>query len=269
MRMALWQTVPQADINQALQGLDRALAEAKGKGADVLVTPEMFLGGYNIGAEKCAEHASVADETLHVVKQLCKSHDIAAVVGLALPNPERPFNAAVAIEANGDEVARYHKTHLYGDVDRHQFCAGDTLSEVFDLHGWRVGLSICYDIEFPEVARNLAAQGADLIIVPTANMVPFESVACLLVPARAQENAVYVAYANYVGTERAFQYNGRSCVCGPHGGDLARADGEAEKMLYAGLDKGVLTACRLQQTHLNDRRADLYALHNPKSLFDE
>ena len=140
MRIALWQTVPQMDIDQALKGLNCALAEAKGAGTDVLVTPEMFLGGYNIGAEKCAEHAGIAEDALEAVKQMCKRYGISVVVGLALPNAQRPFNAAVAIDANGDEVARYHKTHLYGDVDRRQFSAGDTVSHVFDLAGWRVGL---------------------------------------------------------------------------------------------------------------------------------
>lgn len=269
MRMAIWQTIPRMDVYQALKGLDRALGEAKGVGTHVLVTPEMFLGGYNVGAEKCAELASSADETLQAVKLMCKRHEIAVVVGLALPNTERPFNAAVAINASGDEVARYHKTHLYGDVDRRQFSAGDALSGVFDLQGWRVGLGICYDIEFPEVARNLALKGAELIIVPTANMIPFKSVATRLVPARAEENAICVAYANYVGAEGEFQYNGHSCVCGPDGDDLARADGQTEKLLFVDLDNEIINRSRLQQTHLKDRRAELYTANNPKSLIDE
>lgn len=259
MRMALWQTSPQVDVERALARLDRAMGSARTEGASVLVTPEMFLGGYNVGMKRCVENASFADETLIAVRQMCKRHGMAVVVGLALPHPDRPFNAAVAIDARGDEIARYHKTHLYGDVDRSQFTEGDALSAVFDLQGWRVGLAICYDIEFPEVARNLALKGADLVIVPTANMVPFESVPIRLVPARAEENAIFVAYANYVGAEGQFQYNGHSCVCGPDGTDFARADGETEQMLLADLEKGSLEAGRLRQTHLKDRRPDLYA----------
>jgi predicted amidohydrolase len=88
-------------------------------------------------------------------------------------------------------------------------------------------------------------------------MAPYESVATRLVPARAEENAVYLAYANYAGREGAFHYFGLSCVCGPDGTDLSRA-GRGEEMIFADLDKAELAEARAQATHLADRRPELY-----------
>ena len=257
MKLALWQTYPRASVGAALDALTEAAKAAKTQNADLLVTPEMFLGGYNIGAEKIADHAKKSQDALGRLKAIARAHDIALVAGLALVGKPRPHNACVAIDKTGEEVARYHKTHLFGDVDRAQFTAGSTLSPVFDLNGWRVGLAICYDIEFPELARSVALDGADLIVTPTANMTPFDSVATRLVPARAQENTLYVAYCNYTGSEAPFAYNGLSCVSGPDGADLARAKGD-EEIIYAHLDRDVLRQARKTQDYLSERRPELY-----------
>ncbi len=162
------------------------------------------------------------------------------------------------MDRSGETLATYAKTHLFGDVDRAQFVAGDGYAPVVELGGWRLGLAICYDIEFPETARLLALAGAEAILAPTANMAPFDSVALRLVPSRAEENALYVAYANYCGSEGEFDYVGLSCVCGPDGGDLARA-GRGPEMIFADLDRGALAAARSRSTQLADRRPDLYA----------
>lgn len=258
MKLALWQTEPFHDPAQGLDALDHTAQRARAMGADLLLTPEMVLGGYNIGAAPCQDLATRADTLIFALKSIAQKHEIALVAGLALPGADKPFNGAIALDKTGAEQQRYHKTHLFGEVDRSQFSPGDVLSGVFQLAGWSVGLAICYDIEFPEVARALRDQGADLILVPTANMIPFDSVATRLVPARAEENAVYVGYANYIGTEGAFTYGGLSCICGPDGDDLARASRSAPDLILAQLDRALLTAHRRVQTHLSDRRLDLY-----------
>ncbi|MFL4468485.1 carbon-nitrogen hydrolase family protein [Tateyamaria armeniaca] len=257
MKLALWQTRPVSGIEAALKALSDVAEIAASEGADLLVTPEMYVGGYNIGAERTAAHADKAPFVVESLKAIAKTRGIALVAGLALPGNPRPYNACVAIDKTGEEVARYHKTHLFGGVDRTQFTAGDALSPVFDLNGWKVALAICYDVEFLELTRALALRGAETIICPTANMTPFDSVATRLVPARAEENAIYMAYCNYVGAEGQFAYNGLSCVAAPDGNDLVRG-AEADDMLYATLDRAALNAARKAQTHLTDRRADLY-----------
>ena len=257
MKLALWQTHPRSSITLALTALREAAQTAAAQGTDVLITPEMFVGGYNIGPDRIAAHADESTQTIASLKSIAKTHDIALVVGLPLPVSPRPFNACVVIDNTGQEIARYHKTHLYGDVDRAQFSAGTELSGVFELAGWKVALAICYDVEFPELTRALALRGAEVILTPTANMEPFDSIATRLVPARAEENGLYVAYCNYIGAEGQFTYNGLSCTSGPDGVDHARTE-KGEAMLYATLDREVLTRARQRQTHLHDRRPDLY-----------
>lgn len=258
MKAALWQTTPGSDMDFCLDRLGAAVAEAAGAGADLFISPEMFIGGYNIGAGPVAKNASLFETVQNDLCNLAAAHHIALVIGLPTPNAGLPFNSCIAIDKTGDIRAIYHKTHLFGGVDRAQFTAGERLSPVIELCGWQIGLAVCYDIEFPEVARNLALHGADLIVTPTANMEPFDSVALRLVPARAEENAVYVAYCNYLGTEGHFDYNGLSCICGPDGNDLIRAGKDQTGLFYATLDRDALQAARENQFHLRDRRHDLY-----------
>ncbi|MFK7837391.1 MAG: carbon-nitrogen hydrolase family protein [Sulfitobacter sp.] len=257
MKIALWQTHPRSDVASALDALSDAAQAAAAHGADVLVTPEMFVGGYNIGAARIAAHAGQSAQVLSALKDMCRAHEIAMIAGLALSAEPRPYNACVAIDSAGQEVARYLKTHLFGGVDRAQFSGGSTLSPVFELGGWKVALAICYDVEFPELTRALALRGAEIVVTPTANMEPFDSVANRLVPARAEENGLYLAYCNYVGAEDQFTYNGLSCVVGPDGEDRTRGE-KAQALLYATLDHDAVTHARQAQTHLLDRRADLY-----------
>ena len=95
--------------------------------------------------------------------------------------PERDgsnvYNAVVVVGADGTVLARYRKTHLFGDVDREQFSEGGIEPPIFEIDGFKIGLLICYDVEFPENVRALALQGADFVIVPTALMQPFDVVA--------------------------------------------------------------------------------------------
>ena len=117
---------------------------------------------------------------------------------------------------------------------------------------------ICYDVEFPEATRALALAGADLIAVPTANMAEYDFVARSLVPVRAYENQLFVAYANFTGPEGALQYGGLSVVAGPDGATLAQAERE-ETLLIATLDEKRLTAARKAAQHVRD----LTVLRNP------
>ena len=255
MRLALLQTYPVTGVDQGFEALDRWAAEAKARDADVLITPEMFMSGYAIGAEAVREAADAIDPA--ALSEIAWKHGVALVVGLPERDGEHIYNAAWLIDAEGKIRLRYHKTHLFGDVDRAQFSAGQTLSEVVELGGFRVSLGICYDIEFPELARDAAVKGAEAILVPTANMEPFTSVPMRLVPARAEENAVYVAYANYIGPEAQFVYCGLSCLSGPNGEDVARAALE-ECLLIGEISHDAIVETRRVLTHLPDRRTDLY-----------
>jgi predicted amidohydrolase len=266
LRLALWQTPlsPSGDGAQpGLPALNAAMASAAAQGAHWLVTPEMALTGYAIGAERVRALAETADGPLaEAVAALAQRHGVGVVYGFPEHNGEqRPFNSVQAISARGERLGLYRKTHLYGAVDAAQFNPGDSPPPVFDANGWRIGLLICYDVEFPEPARDLALRGADLVLVPTANMAEFPEVVQRLVPARACENRLFVAYANACGLEhtaaQTVHYGGLSTLCGPMGEVLTQA-GDTPVLLLHTLQRSDLVAAR-QSSQLPLRRPGLYA----------
>jgi predicted amidohydrolase len=261
MRIAIYQGPAEAgSVARNLDLLEAMAKEAAGRGARLMICPEMFLSGYNVGPEQASRLAEPADgPSLARVGALACGHRIALLLGY----PERGgdgaiYNAACLVGRDGRSLANYRKCHLFGDLDRDMFRPGESPPAVIELDGVRVGLLICYDVEFPESVRLLALAGADLVAVPTALMDPFEVVVRTLVPARAVENQVFLAYANRCGREGDLRYCGLSCVVGPDGTDLVRA-GRAKELIFADLDLDRLRAARTLSPYLSDRRPELYA----------
>lgn len=246
--------------------LERRVAEASRAGASVLMVPEAFLTGYHIGNDASRVRALPNDSAVFdALSALALQHRIALVVGYIGQRVPRDqagpglANCACLIDATGQRLLNYEKTHLFGQTDRSRFVPGESLSDVVVLDGMPVALAICYDIEFPELVRSLALAGARLLLVPTASMLPYDGVPLRMVPARAEENGVFIAYANYCGTERDFDYAGLSCIVGPDGLDLARA-GKEPDLLIADLDARAVDVVREAINYHVDRRPELYRL---------
>jgi predicted amidohydrolase len=259
LRLALWQCPYPDSTAAALQRLDGAAARAAAQGVDLLVCPEMSLTGYLLGADRVQALAEPAYGPLsQAVGAIALRHSVAIVYGYPERHSQgdRPFNAVQAIGPQGQTLGQGRKTHLYGEADQRQFSPGPQASQVFEWHGWRIGLLVCFDVEFPETVRLLALQGAELVLVPTANMVGFDEVPRLLVPARACENRLFVAYANACGAEADTVYGGLSTVCGPTGRVLDQA-GQLADWRVQDLPRSALAAARTsdQRPH---RRPDLY-----------
>ena len=258
MRVALYQCPP-LPLNVAgnLQRLQTVASQAKD--VDVLVVPEMFLTGYNIGAQAVAELAQPQDgDAAQQIAELAKACNMAIVYGY----PERGadghiYNSAQLIDAHGKSLCNYRKTHLFGELDHSMFSQGPNSFPVIELNGWKLGLLICYDLEFPENTRRLALAGAEVIVVPTANMVPFEFIADVTVRCRAFENHCYVAYANYCGHEGEIHYCGQSSIAAPNGKQIALAE-QDETLLVATLQRQQLTDAKSGNFYLADRRPELY-----------
>ena len=259
MRVALLQGPAETPDPQAgLAAVADAAARAAAAGARLLVTPEMSLTGYAIGADRVAALAEpVPGPLTDRVAAIAAEHGLAIAVGLPVRTPAGVANTVVVVDSDGSLLAGYAKAHLYGDVDRDAFVPGDVGVVQFRLDGVVVGLLVCYDVEFPEAVRAHALAGTELLVVPTGLMDPYGHVGTVLVPARAYESQVFVAYTNRTGAEGEFVYCGASCVIAPDGTELARA-GRGEELLVADVDPAVLTASRRVNTHLADRRPELY-----------
>ncbi|MFF3416774.1 carbon-nitrogen hydrolase family protein [Streptomyces sp. NPDC002698] len=271
MRTALLQSSGRpGSVVENLKVLDEAAGRAAAAGAGLIVTSEMFLTGYAIG-DGIARLAEPADgDSADAVAEIATRHGVAVAYGY--PEREaarsgseaagadggaRVFNSVQLISADGTRLANYRKTHLFGCFEHDHFTPGDQPVVQAELNGLRVGLMICYDVEFPENVRGHALAGTDLLLVPTAQMHPFQFVAESVVPVRAFENQMYVAYVNRTGPEGEFEFVGLSTLAGPDGVARARA-GRGEELVVADADPVLLAASRETNPYLKDRRPGLY-----------
>ncbi|MET9127978.1 MULTISPECIES: carbon-nitrogen hydrolase family protein [unclassified Streptomyces] len=258
MRTALLQSSGRpGSVVENLKVLDEAAGRAAAAGAGLLAAPEMFLTGYAIG-DDIGRLAEPADgEAADAIAEIAARHGVAVAYGYPERSGERVHNSAQLISADGTRLANYRKTHLFGCFERDHFTPGDQPVVQAELNGLRVGLMICYDVEFPENVRAHALAGTDLLVVPTAQMHPFQFVAESVVPVRAFENQMYVAYVNRVGVEGEFEFVGLSTLAGPDGVARTRA-GRAEELVLADADPAFLAASRETNPYLRDRRPGLY-----------
>ncbi|MDT8912192.1 carbon-nitrogen hydrolase family protein [Amycolatopsis sp. PS_44_ISF1] len=240
------------------EDLPAAMAEASAKGAGLVLTAEMITSGYAIGAAAVAERAEAPDGPVaQDLAELAREHGVALAYGYPERDGDTVYNSVQLLSAQGEQLANYRKTHLFGELDHSQFSPGRELVVQARLDGLRVGLLICYDVEFPEAVRAHALSGTQLLLVPTALMRPYELIAETLVPARAYESQLYVAYANRCDTEGELAYCGLSTVVAPTGAVLAKA-GDGPALISAEVDVATLESSRAENTHLADRRPGLY-----------
>lgn len=233
MIVGLYQAPQPSSMQEGLATIATALSAAARSSADMLVFPEAFLPGYTAVHR---ERPEAWDEVQDDIANLCRRHEVGVTIGLPEYVEDRLFNTAQAFAHDGTHLASYRKIQMFGPDERALYTSGDTY-EIFDFKGRRFGLLICYDAEFPEHVRQLAKLGAEVILVPTANMMPFVNVNQILIPARAAENAVTIVYANYCGTSGGLEYVGLSAIHGPDGYPLG-AKGTGEGLLIAELPDG-------------------------------
>lgn len=221
------------DIRQNLESIRSTAIAAQQLDVDVIVFPELYVTGYNIG-DKLIELAQPLDgQICSDLTDIALEFSVSIVCGFPETDGNQLFNSAVAIDKQGNLVGHHRKVFLFGEAEKKRFIAGNHF-HIFELEGHKCGLSICYDIEFPEAIRDLAKQGAEIIFNPTANMQPYVEVPLTLARARALENGVVVIYANLCGEENGLEYTGLSAIIGPNGVDIARA-GASPTMLISSI----------------------------------
>ncbi|WP_241649120.1 carbon-nitrogen hydrolase family protein [Paenirhodobacter populi] len=236
MKLILSQPMPtDGRIEAAFAHVETLLAVARAAGADMVLLPELFLPGYN----RPDLHGTLAQPLdgpwIARLRQMARDSRCGITLGLAERDGAEVYNTAVAIGPDGTILASYRKIQLFGPMERASFRPGDAPPPVFAFGKRRLGLLICYDIEFPAHAADLARRGAGIILVPTANPEGYEFVADVLVPARAHENALIVAYANFCGSEEGLRFSGRSVIAGPDARAIAGAGALTEAILIVTL----------------------------------
>ena len=258
MRIAIFQGAARLlDPAANLARLDELAAICALERAELLIAPELFLTGYNLGADAKSVAEPVDGPSARKAAAIASRHQVALAYGYPEASESGIFNAAMVIGKDGGVLANYRKAHLFGELERRCFTAGADVVTA-RIGPLTIGLAICYDIEFPEFIRALVLKGADLLVVPTCLTPPYWEIPTTIVRARAYENQVFVAYANHIGRERDLDYIGLSGIVGPDGRDIARAGQSNETLLFADIDPGGYAASRAANTYLRDRRPELY-----------
>jgi len=228
-----------------------AIKAAKG-GADQLITPELSVPGYGAGDAFPDLSCDRMGAQIKALQKISSDHNIALVVGFAEKEGGEIYNSAAFIVGNNEPIC-YRKSHLYGTYEKFHFSAEEPKTVLIDFKGYKLGFLICYDVEFPENVRRLAMAGADLVLVPTA--LPKDQyapmVARTVVPCRAFENQIFVAYANHCGSDGVFAYQGQSVIVAPDGEILASAE-DQETVLIADCKPARYSESRSANSYLKD-----------------
>ncbi|MEU4212529.1 carbon-nitrogen hydrolase family protein [Streptomyces sp. NPDC026206] len=260
LRTALYQGpsgVPSSTAD-SLDALAAAARRAAAAGARLLLTNELYLTGYALGAAVRDRAEPASGPGAGAVARIATEHGLAIGYGYPERDGETVYNSLQLIGPDGTSLANYRKTHLFGEYETASFTPGRDPLVQADFGGLRLGLLICYDVEFPETVRAHALAGTELLLAPTALMRPYEIVPQTIIPARAWESQLYIAYANRCGAEGDLAFAGLSCLAAPDGTVRARA-GAGEDLIVADVDPALLKASRAENTYLSDRRPELYA----------
>ena len=266
-------TVALAQINIALGDpaaniarLPGLAAEAKARGAGLLVLPELWSSGYDL--ERASELAVALDDGAFSAMAEQARRNQLAICGSALAcqpgrrgqpleRASQPTNTAALYNADGLLVLAYSKLHLFGLMREDQFLAPGDDAPLAETPWGNIALAICYDLRFPELFRSYAVRGASVIIMPAEWPHPRVEHWRTLVRARAIENQCFVVACNRVGSDRANQFCGRSLVVDPWGNTLAEG-GDAEELLIATFDLALVATVRERMSVLRDRRPEYY-----------
>ncbi|MFG2332119.1 nitrilase-related carbon-nitrogen hydrolase [Streptomyces sp. NPDC048604] len=258
------------DVEGNRAAADRAIEAAAAAGVKVLVLPELANTGYVFrDAAHAAELAEPADgPTVTAWAEAAARHDMVLVAGFCERDETGTTrNSAVLVDPTGVRAV-YRKAHLFGAIEKAAFVPGDERPPVVDTAVGRIGVMVCYDVEFPEWVRDVALRGAQLLCAPV-NWPLFprpegeRAAEVIRVQADAAVNRMFVAACDRTGTENGVEWTGGSVITDPDGFPLAGPATETgESLLVAACALGQARDKRIGDHNdvFADRRPDLYDL---------
>jgi N-carbamoylputrescine amidase len=270
VRAALIQAQANMPKQEAIDKHVKMIADAAGQGAQVVGLQEIFHGPYFCAEQDPKWYATAEPEdgpTVSRMREVAREHGVVLIVPWY--EEEQPgvyYNTACVIERDGTIVGKYRKTHIpqVGPCfwEKFYFKPGNLGYPVWETSAGRLGLIICYDRHFPEVARELGLKGAELVFNPSATV---ESLSRYLweleQPAHAVANGFWIAASNRVGVEAPLNQNkfyGSSYFCSPRGKIIAQASDSEDEVLVADLDLDEIREVRNTWQFFRDRRPETY-----------
>ncbi|WP_183192639.1 carbon-nitrogen hydrolase family protein [Brevibacillus fluminis] len=227
------------------------------KEVDYVLFPEQFLTGYFVD-NRIRELAEPVDgPSIHTISQAAKKAGIGVIFGFPEREGERIYNSAAFIEKTGECLGVYRKTHLFGP-EVEVFTQGEACP-IFPIAQGNIGLMMTFDMAFPEVSRLYALQGAHVVMVLNAHIVPYQPYQEIFLRARALENQFFIAAVNKVGLEKNTLFFGESTIVSPDGVHLYKA-GNDEEIGVITIDLGDVRAFRETKPmkYMEKRRQEFY-----------
>jgi predicted amidohydrolase len=233
---------------------------AKDNSAQLIVFPEMSDTGYSMQViQQLANHWKTG--FVASLRKIANQLSIAIVSGVSERDGSSIYNSQVLVDSKGDIITKYRKTHLYAVAPVEEqicFAPGDTFAS-FVLGDLRFGLSICYDLRFPEMYRKLAtAQNVGAFLISSAWPFPRDEHFRVLAQARAIENQSYVISSNRVGKDDELWFCGNSAIIDPRGVVIAAASPDREELIHGDVSEELVQSVRRRMQSLGHRRQDLY-----------
>ncbi|GAA5234310.1 carbon-nitrogen hydrolase family protein [Verticiella sediminum] len=261
MRIASVQMCSSTDVQRNVARACEYIAQAAAEGAELVVLPEFFNTIFFAQYQDPAYHALAEPEdgpTVNAVRTAAQRHGIAVLATLyERADAGLYFDTAMHIDRAGEIRFKYRKVHpaAVRSLEKIYFRYGTRL-DTYAVGQWRVGVGICYDMGFPETARALMLNGAELLLAPyaTPRVHMFQEV----LRTRAFENGCYLVAANKVGREGDWDMGGGSLIVAPDGSVLQSADTRSEALLVADIDRSIVEHARIAYPARRDRRPDLY-----------
>jgi N-carbamoylputrescine amidase len=245
--------------------------EAGQRGVQVLCLQELFYGPYFCAEQKTKWYElteSIPDgPTTKLFQDVAKRHGMVIVVPIyEVENTGVYYNTAAVIDAGGAYLGKYRKHHIPqvapGFWEKYYFRPGNTGYPVFDTAVGKVGVYICYDRHFPEGARILGLNGAEIVFNPSATVAGLsEYLWKLEQPAHAVANGYFVGAINRVGTEAPWnigEFYGQSYFCDPRGRLIAEASRDKTELVVADLNLDLIREVRDTWQFYRDRRPETY-----------
>lgn len=229
--------------------LDRMAEAISAADADLVVFPELATTGYHVFEDLPAVAESIPGRTTETLGAAAATADVGVLFGMPVQEGEAVYNTAVWLDTDGEVREQYDKRHLWGD-ERDGYTVGDSYS-VVEAPFARVGVQICYDLNFPEASLTLARAECDVVINIAAWTARMERDWQTLLPARAVEQGAYVIGCNRAGTEVGNTFCGRSTIIEPDGSKVVEL-GDDPGQVAATLDPRVVAVERER----NPMRAD-------------
>ncbi len=237
------------------------------KRMDLIILPELVTSGYECN-EKFFELAEVfpAGASVKFISNLAKEHKTHIIFGFPEEDSNMEgilYNSAALIDDNGTPIGVYRKVHLFGQ-ELYFFRPGWEYP-LFRTRIGNIGIFICWDTLFPEVARIYALQGADLLAISTNWENPYSKEWDFITSARAFDNTLYLAAANRIGCDKTLSFFGRSRILDPLGSIICSLNEEKEGFLCAEIDFSKIRRLRVEYwTQLRDRRPETYGILTKK-----